>query len=346
MTNPNRLPRVSLVHAPTPLVKRPSLDALLGIDLWLKCDDASAGAMAGNKARKLEYLIADALAEGADTVLTCGALQSNHARATAIACAAFGLRCVLLLRVRGPSAGDGRTAALGSELPVSGNVLLDRLVGAEIRLISPALYADRSAVMETAAAALRLDGRRPYVIPEGGSNGLGALGYADAMGELRAQLDAGLAGNHASFDCIVHACGSGGTAAGIALGAAKHGVARALRAMAVCDDAAYFTRTIDRIAREARAHDTSLRELCPYVVDDGARGPAYGMMSDEQKRFLVEVARCSGVVLDPVYTGKALFGLAKAVARGEIARGARVLFVHTGGLPGALAEGAELEGSL
>jgi D-cysteine desulfhydrase len=193
--------------------------------------------------------------------------------------------------------------------------------------------------MDSAALELERHGRRAYVIPEGGSNGLGALGYVEAMREVKLQLGLGLGGGPAPFDLIVHACGSGGTAAGIALGAAHFGVARAVRTMAVCDDAAYFERAIERIAGEARSFDPALTAIAPLTVDDAAKGPAYGVMSAEQRRFLIEVARASGLVLDPVYTGKALFGLAQAAKRGDVARGARVLFVHTGGLPGLLSDG-------
>jgi len=331
--------RLYLVHGPTPLERRPALDELLGVALWMKRDDATGGAEAGNKVRKLEWLLGDALAKRANVVLTCGGIQSNHARATAIVCARLGLPCILFLRVTDDVPTDATAAAPRSRLPRSGNVLLDRLVGAEIRLISRADYAARGAVMESAALELARQGMRPYVIPEGGSNGLGSLGYVEAMRELRAQMDAGLGGGREQYDEIVFACGSGGTAAGVALGAARFGVARKVRAVAVCDDAAYFGRVIDRITGESRAIDGSLGPPAPLVVDEAARGPGYGVMTREQRRFVVKVARASGTLLDPVYTGKALFGLAEAVLRGDIARGARVLFVHTGGLPGLLAQG-------
>src|SRR5438128_4926920 len=157
-------PRVSLLHAPTPIVRRPRLDAKLGIELWIKRDDATSGAEAGNKIRKLELLLGDAIAKKADTIITCGGLQSNHARATAIACAALGLRSVLFLRVEGDPSDVAR-----AKLPRTGNVLLDRLVGAQIRLISREDYAMRGAVMESAAHEILESGKRPYVIPEGGS---------------------------------------------------------------------------------------------------------------------------------------------------------------------------------
>jgi D-cysteine desulfhydrase len=326
----NELPRIALAHTPTPIVKRRRLDDLVGVDLWVKRDDATGGAEAGNKVRKLEWLLGDAVARRADVVVTCGGLQSNHARATALTCAALGLACVLYLRVEDPS----RTP-----LPRDGNVLLDRMAGAEIRLISYAEYAQRNAVMESAAIELRDRGQRPYVIPEGGSNGLGSLGYVECMREVAAQMGRGLAGGETPFDVVVHACGSGGTAAGVALGAARFGVARGVRAMAVCDDAAYFERTIARIVLEARSWDRSLGEPAPLVIDDRSKGPGYAVSSPEQRETLVQVARASGLVLDPVYSGKAMHGLKAAVERGEIPRGARVLFLHTGGLPGLLAQG-------
>lgn len=324
------LSRIALVHAPTPIQKRRALDDLLGLDLWIKRDDATGGAEAGNKIRKLEWLLADALAHRADTIVTCGGLQSNHARATALVCASLGLACVLLLRVADPA----RTP-----LPRVGNVLLDRLAGAEIRLVSHDEYARRSAVMESVAIELRDRRKRPYVVPEGGSNGLGALGYVDCMRETAAQMDRGLAGGKTPFDVVVHACGSGGTAAGVALGASRYRVAANVRAMAVCDDAAYFEGTIGRIMDEARSWDRQLVEAAPFVVDDRSRGPAYAESTVEQRETIVRVSRASGLVLDPVYGGKAMHGLKAAVERGDIRRGARVLFLHTGGLPGLLAQG-------
>jgi D-cysteine desulfhydrase len=328
--------RLALAHLPTPLQRPERLARALGLDLWIKRDDMTGGPEAGNKIRKLEYLLAAAVAEGADTLITCGGLQSNHARATALLAASLGLGAVLFLRTSDPDL-DPQKA------PLEGNVLLDKLVGAEIRLITPATYRDRNAVMASAAAELRAAGKRPYVIPEGGSSGLGSLGYVEAMSEIRRQLDQGLAGGK-PFDVIVHACGSGGTAAGVALGAAAHGVATEVRAMAVCDDAATFEQIIARIIGEARALDPSLTGLSRLIVDDRAKGPAYAVSTPEQRREIVDVARLSGLILDPVYTGKAFAGLAE-LARGELA-GARVLFLHTGGLPGLLAQGSAFRGEL
>ena len=323
------LPRLHVANLPTPLERHEALGARFGLSLWVKRDDMTAGAESGNKIRKLEFLLADARERGADVVITCGGLQSNHARATTLLAASLGMKALLFLRTTAPVLELGPARR-------TGNVLLNRLAGAEIRLVSPETYRDRARVMADAARELAAAGRRPYVIPEGGSNGLGSLGYVEAMAEVRSQLDAGAADGK-SFDAIVHACGSGGTAAGVALGAAKHGVAKRVIAMAVCDDAPTFEQVIARIVDEARALDPSLGPPAPLTVDDASKGPAYAVSSAEQRRTIIDVTRASGLVLDPVYTGKAFHGLAR-LAAGELA-GGRVLFLHTGGLPGLLADG-------
>jgi D-cysteine desulfhydrase len=323
--------KLFLTHGPTPLWHSSALDALVGTELWVKRDDMSSGAAAGNKIRKLEYLLAAALAEHASAVLTCGGAQSNHARATALLAREVGLRPVLLLRTPNPAARPEPT----------GNLLLDRMAGAEIRYITPEQYRDRERLLAETKADLEARGERTYVIPEGGSNGLGSLGYVDAMREIRAQLDAGLAGGIQRFDAVVHACGSGGTTAGIALGAQHYDVGRATHAMAVCDDRAYFENVVARIFAETRALRPELSGPNELVVHDAWKGPAYGVMSDEQLRFLVDVSEKSGLVLDPSYTGKALFGLSRMQPKPP-----RALFVHTGGLPGLLAQSQSLAETL
>jgi D-cysteine desulfhydrase len=313
----------SLAHLPTPLWRSDALDALIGTSVWVKRDDMTGGAEAGNKLRKLEYLLADALERGSSVVLTCGGVQSNHARATALCAAQLGLRTLLFLRTATPSIAPAAT----------GNLLLDLLAGASVRRISPDEYRRRNQLMAEAARELEAQGQKPYVIPEGGSNALGALGYVDAMRELRQQLDLGLGGGPAGFDAVVHACGSGGTAAGIALGAREWDVAPEVHAIAVCDDRDYFEGIIARIAIEATRLQTDLDPPARVVVHDRFKGPAYGVASDEQRAFIRELATRTGLVLDPVYTGKALFGLARLEPKPK-----RVLFVHTGGLPGLLAQ--------
>jgi D-cysteine desulfhydrase len=303
----------------------------VGVGVWVKRDDFTASGAAGNKIRKLEYLLADALARRATTIVTCGGQQSNHARATAILAAELGLRAVLLLR----------TASPDTPPPAVGNLLIDYLVGAEVRFITPEQYREREPLLAEVARELERKGEVPYVIPEGGSNGLGSLGYVDAMLEVRRQLDAGLGGGPSPFDAVAHACGSGGTAAGVALGAAKHGVAKLTLAFAVCDDRAYFDAVVARITKEAVALDSSLDARALPTVHDAWKGPAYGLASDEQLDFILEVAAKTGLLVDPVYTGKALFGLSRLAAKP-----ARVLFLHTGGVPGLLAQGDVLAARL
>ena len=315
--------KLSLATLPTPLWRHDRLDRLAGTEVWVKRDDLTASGAAGNKIRKLEYLAADALARNATTLITCGGQQSNHARATAIVAAELGLKSVLLLRTANPK----------EPPPAVGNLMLDYLVGAEVRFITPLQYRERDALMAEVARELQARGERAYVIPEGGSNGLGSLGYVDAMAEIRAQLDAGLGGGPRAFDAVVHACGSGGTAAGTALGARRHGVAPLTHAVAVCDDRAYFEAVVTRIIDESVALDASLDRSARPLIHDAWKGPAYGLASAEQVAFIVEVARTTGLLLDPVYTGKAFFGLSRLEPMP-----ARVLFLHTGGLPGLLAQ--------
>lgn len=316
--------RLQLCHAPTPVWRNRALDALLGFELWVKRDDMTSGASAGNKLRKLEYLLADALARGATTVITCGGEQSNHARATALAAREVGLRPVLLLRTREPA----------TPPPPWGNLFLDRLAGAELRFITPAQYLQRTQLLNELAAELTAGGEKPYLIPEGGSNGLGALGYFNAVAELAEQQEAGDLPE--DLDVVAVACGSGGTAAGVALGLGRFaGVAARAAAYAVCDDRRHFEQLIARITQEARALDASLPEPGPLDIYDEHKGPAYGVASAEQLDFIVRVARCSGLVLDASYTGKALYGLARLSPKPR-----RALFIHTGGLPGLLVEPA------
>lgn len=318
--------KLRLANLPTPLFRHAALDEIVGGQVWVKRDDMSGGVETGNKVRKLEYLLADARSQGADVVVTCGGIQSNHCRATAVLARSCGMRSVLLLRTTEPAQATPR-----------GNLFLDALVGAEVRLVTPAEYARRDTLMLDVARELRQVGEKPYVIPEGGSNGLGSLGYVDAMGELSAQLAAGEAGAPARFDLVAFACGSGGTAAGVALGAAHHGVAAAALGIAVCDQAPYFEDKVAELIGEARALSPDLPASAPLSIDYAFRGPAYGIPTDEQLSFLLRVARTTGLVLDPVYTCKALYGLSQLATRSD-----KVCFIHTGGHPGLLADSARV----
>ena len=298
--------------------------------IWVKRDDHTGSELMGNKVRKLEYLMAEALAEDATHVITCGGEQSNHARATAFAAAQLGLKSILILRTDDPE----------NPPEATGNILLDRLVGAELQWISRAAWRDRSRLLADAAERVRRGGDRPYVVPEGGSNALGAWGYLRAMHEIVDDLDGIAAPDHPVT--VVYACGSGGTAAGLILGAKLLGLAdRGIRlaAVNVCDDRAYFVDAISRICAEAEAHWQLGANVTEADIDivDGHVGLGYARSRPEELATIRDVCRSDGIVLDPVYTGKAFHGMLAELATDPGRFGAAVAFLHTGGLFGLFA---------
>lgn len=308
---------------PTPLEPLVHLSRELDLDLMVKRDDLTGSHLGGNKVRKLEYLLAGAIEAGATHVITCGGSQSNHARATAMAARPLGLSPILLLRT--PN-------GLPSDLPepATGNVLLDRISGARIVTCSPTDYRERrGALMEALAAEVAADGGSAYIVPEGGSSALGALGYAECAWEIATQC------RYELPDTVVVATGSGGTVAGLAMGFESVGVPTGVIGVAVCDDRAYFRGIVDRIAGEM-AEAYRMRPLMPgrYDILEGFKGEGYGLTTPDELRFLVSVAQRDGLVLDPVYTNKALLGLATVAKKSRDAFGRRVIFVHTGGIFG------------
>ena len=317
--------RVELARVPTPLEKLERTGHALGVELWMKRDDMTGVELSGNKVRKLEFLLADAMATAADTVITCGGEQSNHCRATAFSAAKLGLRSVMVLRTRD----------FTRPPPPAGNILLDRLVGAEIVWISPQEWTRRGEILEREAARVRARGGRPYVIPEGGSNALGSWGYARAAKEIADQL-AALPDRPTT---VVYACGSGGTGAGLLLGRALHGLAEQgvrVAGINVCDDRDYFMQKIGAICRDFEAdYDTGAR-VCDEDIDivDGYVGRGYARSLPEELALLRQVARREGLLLDPVYTGKAFYGMTRELERDPRRFGERVIFLHTGGVFG------------
>jgi D-cysteine desulfhydrase len=287
--------------------------------------------------RKLEFLLADALAKGSDTVLTCGAAQSNHARATAIAAAKLGLDARLLLRTPNPA----------NPPPVEGNILLDRLVGAEIVWLTFDEYGRRTEMLERQAESLRKSGKIPYIIPEGGSNLVGAWGYVRAAEELAEDLE-DLPKNNDRPTTILHATGSGGTTAGLVLGVKLVGLDAQVVGINVCNDRNYFMDVVAEICNAAIANyqlkiPFSAQEDIHIV--DGYVGEGYGKASFQVLSLLVEVARTEGIILDPVYTGKAFYGMTQELKRNPEVFGDRIVFIHTGGIFGLLPMAAQL-GSL
>ena len=328
-----RFPRARFAHRPTPLEPAPRLSAELGIDLWIKRDDCTGLAGGGNKTRKLEFLLGEALEQGADTLITQGAIQSNHVRQTAAAAVRFGLACEIIL--------ENRTGNQAVDYTGSGNVLLDRLLGASIRMV-PA-DTDMNAEMETNAQACRKRGGTPYIIPGGGSNPVGALGYVDCALELAGQAnDEGLV-----IDRLVTATGSAGTHAGLVAGMAVSGADIPVLGIGVRAPKARQEENVFKLAVETAAlmghRERVTRDMvfadCDYV------GAGYGLIDQAVIDALKLAARTEGLLLDPVYTGKAMKGLI-ALARAGAFQGETVVFLHTGGAQGLFGYHRELEPAL
>ncbi len=326
-------PRLHLAHLPTPLERLDGLGARLeGPILWMKRDDATGLAFGGNKARKLEYILADAQAQGADTIVTWAGVQSNWCRQTAAAAARLGMRAVLVLFRKPPF-----------ETADDGNLLLDRLLGAEIHLVEAEgrktmAWAEVRPWLDPIVEAERAAGRRVYVVPVGGSmpeadmhEPCGALAYLEAFRELYGQAVA--LGVH--FDAVVHATGSGATQAGLLIGARLLSPETRIVGVSVSEDAATLGGWVRTIADRTLALLGSSERIGADEVEvlDGYVGAGYGHMGQEVAETLRLLASTEGVLLDPVYTGKAMTGLLDLVRRGEFARGSNVLFIHTGGTP-------------
>jgi len=317
-----RFPRRRYTPAPTPLEPLPRLSAHLGgPEIWIKRDDLLGLAAGGNKTRKLEFLVADALAQGADTLVTVGAVQSNHCRLTLAAAAKEGLRCRLLLEERVPGSYDPAAP---------GNNFLFELMGAEvIRVLPPG--ADLPSELQAEAEAVAAEGRRAYVIPGGGSNALGALGYVGCAEEILAQtFDLGL-----PLDAIICTSGSAGTHAGLLVGLLGADAripltginVRRPRAEQEGNVHALAVRTAELLGASAPVPRQAVTALDEWV------GPGYALPTEEMVEAVRLLARLEGVLLDPVYTGKAMAGLIGLIRRGAWREGQRVLFLHTGGSP-------------
>jgi D-cysteine desulfhydrase len=326
-------PRVELARMHTPIQPLPRLSERLGVALYIKRDDLTGVDLSGNKVRKLEYVLAHVLSENADTVLTCGGAQSNHARATAVAAARLGLRCRLLLRTPDP---------LNPPEPEA-NVLLDRLAGAEIVWITPEEYRRRGEIFDRETALLRREGKKPYVIPEGASNALGAWGYIGAAEELAHDL-ARLPGKEKRETTVILATGSGGTAAGLILGKKIHDLKARIVSINVCDDQAYFMRVIGEICESAVAEFSlplSFNREKEIEIIDGYVGRGYALSSPDELKLIMDAARTEGIFLDPVYTGKAFYGMVEELKKDRRCFGERIVFLHTGGIFGLFAKTAE-----
>ena len=313
-------PRFACAHLPTPLEPLKRLSAHLGgPNLWIKRDDCTGLATGGNKARKLEFLVGEAIAAGADTLITHGALQSNHVRQTAAAAALAGMDCEVLY--------EHRVDSPDADYIASGNVLLTRLLGARQREYPK--DTDMDAAMAVVGEAMQGQGKRPYLIPGGGSNAIGALGYANCALELVGQAERlGLSIQH-----LVHATGSAGTQAGLVAGCHAMqwpfpvlgiGVRlpRPQQEQKVFDVA---RATVARLGRQTELPRESVRANCDYV------GAGYGLPTDGMREAVTLLARLEGILLDPVYAGKGMAGLIDLARSGEFAATDNVVFLHTGG---------------
>jgi D-cysteine desulfhydrase len=316
-----RFPRRRYTHGFTPIEAMPRLSAALGgPQLFIKRDDLLGLAGGGNKTRKLEFLVADALAQGADTLITVGAPQSNHCRLTLAAAAKEGLACRLIIEER--VAGTFNTAALGN------NLLFDLMGAANIRVVP--LGSDLAAEMEIDAAAVRAAGGKPYTIVGGGSNPLGALGYAACAAEIVAQsFDMGV-----PFDRIVVASGSAGTHAGILAGLAAFNAGIPVIGINVRRPRAEQEGNVMKLAvATAALLGTPAPAREDVVALDDWVGPGYSLPTPEMVEAVRLLAASEGILLDPVYSGKAMAGLIGLVRAGQFAPDERLLFVHTGGSP-------------
>ena len=318
-----RFPRVKLCQAPTPLERLPRLTAELGgPDIWMKRDDLTGMGGGGNKVRKLEFLAGAALAEGADHLVTQGAVQSNHVRQTAAVAAKLGLACTAVL--------EHRIETNDSAYLNSGNVLLDRLMGTHLEYRPGGT--DMQAAIEDVGTRLRAEGAKPYLIPGGGSNAVGALGYAAVALELLAQAnDMGL-----QIDRLVHATGSAGTQAGLvaglhAMSSPVHVLGIGVRAPKDRQEANVLRlaqATAAQMGLDRPVPSSAVEANCDYV------GGGYGIPTPGMIEAVRMLARLEGIMLDPVYSGKGMAGLVDLIRRGTFTKGQTVVFLHTGGAAG------------
>ena len=328
----SRFPRVSLAHLPTPLEYMPRLSKHLGgPDIYVKRDDCTGLGTGGNKTRKLEFLVADAIDKKADVIITQGAVQSNHARQTAAAACKVGMECELIFEKRVVDADDAYKH--------SGNVLLDRIFGANIREVDKG--SDMDAAMEALAEELRGQGKTPYIVPGGGSNPIGALGYIDCALELMSQA------NHDRIviDHVVHATGSAGTQAGLIVGLKATSSNIPLLGIGVNapKDAQeekvwkLAVETADYVGAPGCVQREDIVANCDYV------GDGYGVPTESMNDAVMLLARLEGLLFDPVYSGKGLAGMIDLVTTGYFAGAKSIVFIHTGGATGLFGYRAQLK---
>ena len=313
--------KISLANLPTKISKLERLSKEWGVNLYIKRDDQTGSEISGNKIRKLEYLLKIALDNNCDTLITTGGIQSNHCRATAAAATLLGLKCELLLRV--------------GDLPkVEGNYFLDKLFGAGINFCNADEYRDsRDEIMRVIGERLEKEsGRRCFIIPEGASNGVGSLGYYEAMNEILTQeREYGV-----RFESIVVAVGSGGTYSGLCTANKEMNLGKRVIGFAVASDSEYFVNKIHILNNEAADIAGFKSEFSRNDIEiiDKYIGEGYAISRPEELRFIADIASKEALILDPVYTGKAMYGLYNEIKEGNVPQGSNLLFIHTGGIFG------------
>ena len=317
----HQFPRLELLGAPTPLEHLPRLSDYLGRDIFIKRDDFTPVALGGNKLRKLEFLAADALREGADVLLTAGAIQSNHVRQTAAVAAKLGLKCVALL--------ENPIGTTSENYLSNGNRLMLDLMDVEIVMVD-ALH-NPTEQLAAQAEHLEAQGFRPYIVPVGGSNALGALGYVECAQEIAHQSEGVV-----DFAAVVVASGSAGTHAGLAVGLEQLLPETELVGVTVSRKVEAQLPVVERI-RSALAEQLEVQAKAPITLWDDYFAPRYGEPNDEGMAAVKLLARMEGIMLDPVYTGKAMAGLIDGIAQNRFRREGPLLFVHTGGSPALFA---------
>ncbi|MFL0245443.1 D-cysteine desulfhydrase family protein [Candidatus Clostridium stratigraminis] len=313
--------KLSLANLPTKVERLERLTSILGgPNIFIKRDDQTGTEVSGNKIRKLEFVVKEAIDKGCNMLITCGGIQSNHARATAAVAARLGLKSCLVLRGT-------------EELSQDGNYFLDKLLGADIRFVSPEDYRNRRfEIMNNIKEELEIKGFKPYIIPEGASNGIGSFGYFKAMEEIIQQekeMDI-------HFDMIVSAVGSGGTYAGQFLANRMLNNKTDICGVNVCDNEEYFKNRIYEIVQEGLGYlDCDINFLKDEIhIIDGYVGRGYALSRPEELDFIYDLAKLEGIILDPVYTGKAMYGLTQEIKKGSFNHCKNILFIHTGGLFG------------
>ena len=313
--------KLRLGNFPTRIERLEKFSTIVKEHVYIKRDDQTGTEFSGNKIRKLEYSINEAINNECDTLITCGGIQSNHARATAAAGIKLGLKSVLVLR--------------SDEKPeLEGNYLIDKIMGADVRIISSEDYRERrQEIMENILKELEAKGRKGYIIPEGASNGIGTFGYLACFNEiLEQEKEHGIV-----FDTIVTAVGSGGTFAGLYLGNKLTNSGKKIVGINVCYTAEYFKERVSEILKEVKTYipdtefEISKDDMC---IIDGYVGDGYAVSRTEELDFICDFAEAEGIVLDPVYTGKAMRGLYTEIKKGTFKDSKNILFIHTGGLFG------------